>query len=601
MKEIDIFVSAVSREFGNARQELVNRLRQILGHYGTIHDQESLYNEPSLQPNTVRRLIDHVHQSELVICLIGVRAGSPDTAERRKEILALAKEILAKQHNKQFDSEVDAWEQEQEGVTYTQLEYFLAKLWAKESKKRLVLLLPEPTAVENAEKTGSDPHQLKFVQHVKKNSERFERGYIPVDPSETKTVVLNALQHSLDYVLFLHRVSEICKDQQTSADRMLLAGMEFLGAQKQEKRLSYGSFNDFYRYVFTNWNASIPALIGRCLPQHIWRLKSDRPLLAARNADETLVVCNTERGTHALRCRNDGEFEANNIISNDQEERYFGCSQDLQVLLAVSRNVWYLVNTQSLNQRYEIATNFKPDAFGALPVVFHDRGNVWIGSSADGPLVQVKGNNTPPPSIDNLCEVRLFYPSTATDEKATWEVLVGAAADGQTNTVAVTKIDDVALRRFFLVSESSFGSGYCEGLEIVENNSAFSIALRFNTNGNTQTVGITFPLFGTNWKSGPLDFTVKYSEMPFRDSNAREYQFEDRFSYTWLSDKEHLVIVRSAENGEGAKAELYRFPRPLDHSFKKFEELFLAAFTRRRTVSTNAELDKEHTSLLASL
>ena len=91
--------------------------------------QENLADKVTNRASLVEKLVSNVQSCELVFCMIGLKAGYPYSRDERLEVLELAKRHLQNEYRKSghgFGELWNEWEALQLGMTYTQLEFFLA-------------------------------------------------------------------------------------------------------------------------------------------------------------------------------------------------------------------------------------------------------------------------------------------------------------------------------------------------------------------------------------------------------------------------------------------------------------------------------------------
>jgi tetratricopeptide (TPR) repeat protein len=147
--EFRVFVSAVTNEFGRARDALASDLRSR----GILVKVQSDFRQEASSDTTLRKIHDYIRQCDAVVCVIGKCAG------------ALPPEAAAAPFRSMLPKEID-------DVSYTQWEF----LFARHYKLRLsIYIASDEFTAETPDGREGDHLQERFVAYVK--SQGLDRSY----------------------------------------------------------------------------------------------------------------------------------------------------------------------------------------------------------------------------------------------------------------------------------------------------------------------------------------------------------------------------------------------------------------------------------------
>lgn len=579
---IDVFLSGVTSEFKVARTELGNRLKSLFHRQVDVHVQESFSNDSVVQPFTVNRLISNVHQSELVVCLVGFNSGFPQEVKRRLEIQALAEQILLKEHQIPVS---DLWNRWKEGptagygMTYTQLELFLGTCAFKGPAKRLVVLAPETSHAGWRDSTGRyrDPSQRAFFDHVADSSERMERSTIS-DLSDDivrnpDRIVLDALQHCLDFFLFKGRTRQLGHKPQSTTQQQLRAALDFLDEERAAKRLKHSSYDYFYEILFDVFRESHAFSIQGSRNIPIGCLVEGRPILIARSSNSKLLsAVHTMRGIEVASFGSDGTCTNFHCLKGTQDHLAFACSQDLRTLLTAHNDQWYLSNVSGDGPQ-QVTAPFQCSSHGTLPQLHSDSNGIWLRSDRSTQWISATGSREQP-----------------SDHSSSVETVLGRLIDGafhvhdqllivrqteqtpETTSIQLFQREEVEIGRLFQIAEQRCELGEPTG-EVwidVERDPA-ELVVPFNQGQPEPVEGVRVPLPNSEGirhrmaseLRGDLGSPTFPEVTEDEDSkNAGNSMLQGK--QVWFCEREFLITVASLGGDSGAVVKVFRFPRSCD-------------------------------------
>ena len=237
---ISIFLSGVSAEFREQRQQLawdLGRLRN-LGVSPVV--QENLADKVTNRASLVEKLVSNVQSCELAICMIGLKAGYPDNRVERLEVLELAKRHLQSEYGKSGNHLGELWiewEALELGMTYTQLEFFLAaSVFCNDIRVRVYR---HDWKLVQDDHSSIDHDFLAFLAFLDNRSNR-------LDWTVLTHVATDALCLAAEFA-FLRRDSEDGIGPTAQSHEAIERGIMILEDCLQRKELTNTNYQQFYQ------------------------------------------------------------------------------------------------------------------------------------------------------------------------------------------------------------------------------------------------------------------------------------------------------------------------------------------------------------------
>lgn len=371
---LNVFVSGTTGDFGQLRRELAAQLRQFrnLDIYPVV--QEDLTEAGTLDGATVDRLIANVRNCSLVICLVGYDAGAPEISDRMK-IQKIAEQRLENNFRKSHGDRGDlwhAWSDFGHGMTYTQLEFFLAaSVFADQSRVRIILPARGSGVTDDdqakAARTGQDAY-LAFLREYRFWLDRIEFK----TPDEVRQSVFTlAVEFALQQRDAAYGVSP-----HVGAREALVRSLTVLDNLNVRGQLTNNGYDAFYRATWTRLDDAIAVLDFRGDPLTIRGRRG--PLLHLAGGGRHTLVATADDGAHAMSFGDDGGLLSHSVHPHvGEHEQPLSVSPGGELLLTWSPAQGH---TMHVAQRESLRWPGPPDApdpFSRRPAVGGTSENPW--------------------------------------------------------------------------------------------------------------------------------------------------------------------------------------------------------------------------------
>jgi len=213
----------------------------------------------------------------LVICLIGPNAGFPKDQSERKKVLNLTKDRLEKSFGREPKSLGDLWnewEGKDQGMTYTQMEFFVASVFNEDTRVRL---LYDQRLLKRRKDSANELSEYQNFLSDKRHS---------LDLIKSKNLVSDSIQISIEFAL-QQRDSEPGDTSQVSARDSITRGLIVLQDLNNRYQLNIPRYRNFYsRCVWPKLNHSIIT----------WTERSEQLKIRYKDPQLQLFVSNQKTG-----------------------------------------------------------------------------------------------------------------------------------------------------------------------------------------------------------------------------------------------------------------------------------------------------------------
>ncbi len=259
---ISIFLSGVSSEFSDQRKQLASDLDRLRNLGISPVGQENLSEKVTISASLVEKLVANVQACELAFCMIGFKAGYPEKLEERLRIQKLAEAHLERAYSKKLDQLGElwlVWSKLELGMTYTQLEFFLA---ASAFRERIRVRVYRHDWSTISQTSGVEPNFQKFLDFLEQRREQ-------LDWTTLTQVSVDALCLAADFA-FLRRDSEDGVSTNTQSHEAIERGISVLEDHLKRKTLTIENYQEFYnRYVCPRLYKDLIVIHVKSLPQSI--------------------------------------------------------------------------------------------------------------------------------------------------------------------------------------------------------------------------------------------------------------------------------------------------------------------------------------------
>ncbi|MEL6898404.1 MAG: DUF4062 domain-containing protein, partial [Planctomycetota bacterium] len=357
---LNIFISGVSSDFRERRIALANRLRKFrnLDLYPIV--QEDLIESASPSGNLIHKLIANVRQCPLVLCFVGGNSGYPHELEQRVQCQRLVEATLRDSFH--LDTERlgtlwSRWSKNDLGMTYTQLEFFLAaSVFASET--RLRVFLPPKTHEDH------DEQQRQYLKFLYQQHQTID--WSPLENAEEDAVTV-AVEFGLQSRDVQRRFS--IPDRAISAAAAVTRGLVVLEDVVLRGQQTHEHYDRFYEHVV--WPRLTEAVVLLTQKSTPFPVRPDfEHLLTVQHERGSTLAFQTRKGTHVIRHGEDlkTDFESHVFRGVTSETTIRAIRPDGRMLL-----------TYSVADGYQLHDTDKP-VFGSYHLA--NRDSFWLESDA---------------------------------------------------------------------------------------------------------------------------------------------------------------------------------------------------------------------------
>ncbi|TWU07953.1 DUF4062 domain-containing protein [Stieleria varia] len=616
---LHVFLSGVSSEFRDRRQSLATLLRRFRNLSIDPIIQEDLTEASTPSGALVDKLIANVRQCSLVICLVGHDAGYPHSTQERLECMRLAEERLSLSYQKSdalLGGLWHAWRELNLGMTYTQLEFFLAaSVFSEDTRTRVCLPIPntnpqrfpEIIQAQRLLSVAAESRQDRYLEFLRASEQLID--WCDLDSAETDVVTL-----AVEFALQQRDIS-LGVGQQVSAREAVQRGVIVLKDLNLRARLTDDAYRSFYRdLVWPRLTHNLITLADRS--DYTSLIQGVQRLFAVASDHSYLIVAVST--THIQTLRYSGNLAqppSTEVVEFDGEhESFLGASCDGRIVLTHTPHRGYVLRTCVGFERAFADPDWRPDQL--ITVLNHVGGDVtapWFTVRRGEQFFQFsasKPNATPcdaeslPPACTAL-PLSVIPLSMTNDEGVyslpmtqSWSPLdpksVVCVAKSR-RRFAIHRYQTIRLSELFLICRTPVYEGTVTEVCIESVNRMVAVkaslavrddetpeiqeALHIGSEGDW-TIPIPLVFMG----SSNLDSFPRI-HLPGDDAMDKVWPFDGKGRYGWSPDGQYLVFVEeisiqmsSTRRQNEACIWVYRFPRPLrretaDQLLRVLEEL----------------------------
>lgn len=240
---LSTFLSGVSADFRKLRGEIASELRKFRNLSISPIIQEDLSESSDFNGALVDKLISNIRSCRLVICLVGSKAGYPIEEAERRKVMSLVRERLETSFGRLPDSlgELwDSWEKKNLGMTYTQLEFFVASVFAEDTRCRVMYQLETAKKKSSTASTEvANDIQLEFRKFLLQHQTL-------IDWVESKDFVRDCVQIAVELAVQM-RDSSGAMSSLIEAREAISRGVLVLSDLNLRRQLTLPQFQNFYR------------------------------------------------------------------------------------------------------------------------------------------------------------------------------------------------------------------------------------------------------------------------------------------------------------------------------------------------------------------
>jgi len=583
---VKVFISGTSEEYGSLRDKLGALLRSMP--YLDIHPviQEEFEQYPDVP--TISQIIEELRRCELVIGLVGCKGGYPRDAGERKKVQEIAEEYLHMQLQHPPGDFWEAWKQQDRGMTYTQLEFFLA---ASAFQKGKWLFLPR-------DEKGADEYQLPYLQFIKER--RFRLVYKPI----TADIKLECLKLMVAFALRKRDAAQPLSKEVPTVEA-LLRQLAILEDRAEHDRLNKNDYDRFYETVWQRLCERIPVLKLPSDPESIKSHLPGHPALVVYHQERTTLAIRSEQEIQVLQFDAAGKRLMFRSFGLDAQHHPISLSTDGDALLTLHANQVCLAVGQQQPRQVELP---KLDSFSvhAYPALIKDGHHIWavIKRHYDEDWRYI-GPESPPPSCPSHltpCYPEVVFFQTGSVNVDTSDVPNASEAlsmpiphyalmlDGARAFVLEDRAESTgdewlachifsvcSIHDLFLVDDTTVDAGGFLQMHIEQAKSGqkqLVCVVTYNCGDDMHTGRTAHVRLADNYQSSPPQIngsghltyiTGKDFEIKAPGAHESRVKFPFHTKYTWSSDAEFLVTVTSNPPPEsGFRIRAWRFPRPIN-------------------------------------
>jgi hypothetical protein len=374
-----IFVSGVSGEFKETRLAIGAAIDKLRNLGVTPVTQSTLEYTSEPDPNLVKTLIHNVFASEFVICLIGLKPGYPVKQAERQRVQAIAESVLTSSGN-QLGDLWNKWKVSNRdvGMTYTQLEFFLAKSVYPEDKgvvghRRVWVCRHNWGEVGCFKRRLVKPYFQRFLEFLEINKEEIDWG------QDFRSVVAEAVVRVARFAVSRRDIRQGVPNYvplNASIDRWV----DILDDHSRTGGLNKEVFDRFYsECVKTRLEEYVIVLDAKSPACELpgWQMVC-RCLRGGENAAEEFAFLIRSKGKVAYCCfqRKDLTVFSREIFDVNDVERVVGFDSSRRILLTFSDKCGYVLHQGGNGGKQTVDPQCKgPDPFTSKYAVMNFHGN----------------------------------------------------------------------------------------------------------------------------------------------------------------------------------------------------------------------------------
>ena len=585
---LNVFISGVSNEFRSKREEIARHLAKFrnLDLYPTI--QESLTEASTITGALVDKLIANVRGCRLVICLVGHDAGYPLKVEERLQVQKLAEERLKTLFRKDDEDLGDMWRKWRDknlGMTYTQLEFFLAaSVFANDTRVRVAIPIEELETAEDRRK-ADETNQVKYLQFLRQAE--FFLDWVDIRSVWEESVTL-AVEFALQ-----QRDARLGVSESIEVREALQRSLLVLESLSMRERLTNDAYDAFYRNVV--WQRLADSIV-------VLRRQSTRFALGSAatsvycigDPDGLTSILRLKSGLWSLRYSLEQLLIESRHYAITDAELIYGASTDGRVVLTHAPNRGWLLYTDPKKQ--PLVYPGVPDQFArSLCIVGESTDAPWFAvpcgdrwSRIDFPRETgsqpIESINWQPSNEERSLQVLPLGISPVVlkdkDKDKCTATIPGVVLGSQINNELWIFLPDsesthlkyferTSLMDLFLVAQSDSLEGNLLSYQCYQRDNKDWIAIELSLgHEKTETHNLLIgPSVGPNieFENAPR-FCDHQIQLPETRPSANSYPFPLRGSYAWSKDQVHLLFAekRVVDRVDQTRIWFFCFPRPID-------------------------------------